>query len=114
MRRYLRLLLCLPLMANGACAAVGIADPRLAPAPEAGAVARGAPNPAYQGCIVPPDRVDDEPLYIVDGVILFSLPNLAPADIKSVEARESVTVSTQNGPRVMDVIIITTRGATRR
>lgn len=114
MQRYLRLFLCLPLLATTACAADAIAGPRLAPAPEADAIVRAAPNPAYQGCIVPPERVDGEMLYIVDGVIMFSLPELAATDIESVEVRKNVRVSAQTGPRVMNVTIITTRSATRR
>jgi hypothetical protein len=108
MRHYVRLLFCPPLFAITACAADGIAGPRLAPAPEADA-AQVAPNTPYQGCIVPPERAGRETLYIIDGVLHRSLPELAATDIESVEVHTNV--SHWHGPEVSDMIIITTRNA---
>lgn len=113
MNRYLRLLLCLPPLAATACTAEGIAGPRLAPAPNANAQAASAPSIVYQGCIVPPERAGGEPLYVVDGVILVSLPELDPTDIASVKVIKHLT-ETQTDPRARSVVIITTHSAARR
>ncbi|WP_420129917.1 hypothetical protein [Longimicrobium sp.] len=115
MKRFLRLLLCVPLLAATACAADGIAGPALSPVPEADIAAPAGSEITYQGCVVPSERVAGEPLYIVDGVILESRPELDAIDIESIVVRKDMGVSGQNGARVLDVIIITTtRGATRR
>lgn len=124
MRRYLRLFLCLPLLATTACAADAIAGPELAPEPELEAAVQAAPEPravkeaapapgpvflcrASSRSIHDPPR---EPLYIVDGVVVLSLASVDAKDIESVEVLKGTAAASLYGTRaVRGVVIVTTR-----
>ena len=99
MNRCLRLLSYLPLLATTACAADAIAGSELAPAtvrvadpgagPQLPREAKAQADPAAcQGCIVPPARPGNGTMYVVDGVIVSSRPELDAADLVSVEVSE--------------------------
>lgn len=131
MNRYLRLLLCLPLLATTACAADSIAGPELVPGPEGEAIVRVA---AEREAVEKPALVTDgtptlrlhsrgsfpagaaQPMYIVDDVVVLSLKDVDNGDIESVEVlRGHAATSLYGGRAERGVIIITTRtGASLR
>ncbi|WP_420129916.1 TonB-dependent receptor plug domain-containing protein [Longimicrobium sp.] len=129
MNRYLRLLLCLPLLATAACAADAIAGPELAPEPKAEAsvqtaaqpeavekaalVTNGVPTITLR-CYGPFPAGATEPMYIVDGVIVLTLKDVDNNDIESVEVLRGNTAASLYGSRAeRGVIIITTRTGAR-
>jgi TonB-dependent SusC/RagA subfamily outer membrane receptor len=126
MRPYLRLFLCLPLLATTACAADAIAGPELAPEPEMEVVAQVSAEPEGVkeatpaigvlilsrapccACSLRPQAT--EPMYIVDGVVVLSLAGLDNDDIVSIEVLKSTVASALYGTRAArGAIIITTR-----
>lgn len=130
MNRYLRLFLCLPLLATTACAADAIAGPELAPEPAAEAVAQAAPElqaitlgeavlapgtvaiAPFEGCYRPINPEPKEPMYIVDGVVVLTLAGVDNADIESIEVIKGGAAASLYGIRATrGVILITTRGA---
>jgi TonB-dependent SusC/RagA subfamily outer membrane receptor len=130
MNRYLRLLLCLPLLATTACAADAIAGPELAPEPEAEAVVQAAAQPeaveANAPVVEAPARSillrspgsfrpgATKPMYIVDGVVVLTLADVDNNDIESVEVLRGNTATSLYGSRAeRGVIIITTRTGAR-
>jgi TonB-dependent SusC/RagA subfamily outer membrane receptor len=130
MQRFLRLFLCLPLLATTACAADAIAGPEIAPEPEA--VAQAAPEPEPEAasqtapaltapstgvvwrCRASTER-PTEPLYIVDGVVVPSLAGVDNDDVESIEVLKGNVAASLYGSRAArGVIIVTTRGAASR
>lgn len=133
MRRYPRLLACLPLVAgtacaSAACAADAIAGPELAPEPLAQTVAQAAPQPAKETAAEPrtvpivlycsssASAQSGEPLIIVDGVPWGrSREELVALDMESIEVLTDVQLVPFYGNRtISDVIIIKTRGGASR
>ncbi|HEX2207926.1 MAG TPA: TonB-dependent receptor plug domain-containing protein [Longimicrobium sp.] len=127
MRRLTRLLACLPLLANTACAADAIAGPEVAPEPLAqteaveqvsrasAAAVEDAPAPPsppryMMRCIRSISPPAEEPLYIVDGVVWRGpAPDLVPADIEAIEVLKGTAAASLYGTRAAHgVIIITT------
>ncbi|HEX2207925.1 MAG TPA: hypothetical protein VHG93_09620 [Longimicrobium sp.] len=120
MTRDSRLLVCLPLLASGACAADAIAGPQLAPEPEARPAAEVSIAPPLEPApgIRQPRAIDvvtggRQPVWIVDGVPSFTHPGLDPADIASVEVLDRAVVSCcfrESCPQLV-ILIITREGA---
>lgn len=130
MRPYLRLLLCLPLLATTACAADAIAGPQRAAAPEPESAARAeseavaakvaapapdGPPPAFVFRCVRTIRAPSagrEPLYIIDGVVSATKPaSLDRLDIDLIEVLKGAEAAAIYGSRAANgVLIITTRG----
>jgi hypothetical protein len=121
MRRCLRLLACLPVLATTACAADAIAGPEPAPEIEAAAdqLAPAAPEPAVQQVAAAPAVFlcratslfpqPTEPLYVVDGVIMDkdALQRLDPNDIETSEVlKESVAASLYGTRAAKGLVII--------
>jgi TonB-dependent SusC/RagA subfamily outer membrane receptor len=128
MNRYLRLLLCLPLLATTACAADAIAGPDLAPEPQVDAVVQAAAEPrtVKQAAPAPASPVirlrcigsfpaqATKPMYIVDGVVVLTLADVDNNDIESVEVLRGNAATSLYGSRAeRGVIIITTRTGAR-
>lgn len=126
MRRCLRLLACLPLLATTACVADAIAGPDLTPEPLPVAAAQAAPG-ATQKAAPEPGTIhlvfrcasgipvgSGEPLLIVDGVPWGgSREELVALDIATIEVLAPEQLAATSGAR--GVIIINTRaGASRR
>ncbi len=128
MRPYLRLLLCLPLLATAACAADAIAGPQPATAPEPEPAARAeseavATEVAATGAFpltitfrcartIRAPSADREPLYVIDGVVSATKPvSLDRLEIDSIEVLKGAEAAAIYGSRAANgVIIITTRG----
>jgi hypothetical protein len=132
MKRYLRLLLSLPLLATTACAADAIAGPELAPEPRA--IAHAAPGPQVVEEPAPPLKASaptvsmrgsgslsarsGNPLFIIDGVVASSDEAKASLDanqIDSIEFLKGESLAALYGrPHPDGVVLITTRAAARR
>jgi hypothetical protein len=132
MKRYLRLLLSLPLLATTACAADAIAGPELAPEPQA--IAQAAPGPQVVEEPAPPLKApapavimrcagslsarSGNPLFIIDGVVASSDEAMASLDadqIDSIQILKGESLAALYGSLHPDgVVIITTRAAASR
>jgi len=125
MKRCLRLLLCLPLLATTACAADAIAGPELAPEPhpvrQEAVQAAAAVREPLPRIVIP--RLKDpaspaEPLCIIDGVPALSADaraRMEADDIESIEVIKGDALSALYGNRLLaGVVIITTRHAAVR
>lgn len=130
MRRLLRLLFCLPLLAATACAADAIAGPTPEPVPQAPprAATSAAPAPEPPAAFARVLRIcrattsprPTEPLYLVDGVPATDsalVRSIDPRDIESIELVRGAAAAALYGTRAAEgVVIITTkpRSETRR
>jgi hypothetical protein len=130
MRRCLRLLLCLPLLAVTGCAADAVAGPELAPAPKAAVRAAAEPPALAEGVAerlaplhgglgqfaAPAFPGSREPVYIVDGVVVPSLAGVDPRDITETQVLTPEVASSLLfcGPGANGVVIVNTRGAASR
>jgi hypothetical protein len=132
MKRYLRLLLSLPLLATTACAADAIAGPELAPEPQA--ITQAAPGPHVMEEPAPPLKTlppvvvircagshsarSGNPLFLIDGVPASSatVAGLDANRIHSIQFLKGESLAALYGRLHPDgVVIITTRtAATRR
>lgn len=127
MRRCLRLLLCLSLLATAACAADAVAGPAPAPEPEALSPAAAeaqlvdeaadAPESAPHGVLMRcPAFISErpvEPLYVVDGVIGRGPRGIGSDDLVSVQVLKPADAASLYGTRAAlgAVIVPTRRGA---
>lgn len=112
MKRCPCLLVCISLLATAACAADSVAGPQAVPAPEVrikaplsdAEIARRGPKAIREGVR------QNEPLYIVDGVVVNTLPDVDAADIVSIHVLNGDRAELVYGPRATrGVIVINTR-----
>jgi hypothetical protein len=131
MKRYLRLLLPLPLLATTACAADAIAGPDLAPEPQASTQVAAPPQVVEEAsptlkaspavvmrCGGSLSARSGNPLFIIDGVPASdeALARLDPRQIEFIEILKGESLAAAYGRLHPDgIVIITTRaGASRR